>query len=151
MSVVVPTDNHPVIINYKLFIMSRGLKNNNPGNVRHDGTKWQGEIIPSQDASFKQFSSMAYGYRCMIKLLQNYSKLHGCNTVHKMINRYAPPIENHTDNYIRVVCDRANIQPDAEVAINNKDEMCRIVAAMSYVENGVPAVMPNVMAGWELL
>lgn len=25
------------------------------------------------------------------------------------------------------------------------------VAAMSYVENGVPAVMSDVMAGWDLL
>lgn len=31
--------------------MSRGLRNNNPGNIRRDRDKWQGEIVPSQDQS----------------------------------------------------------------------------------------------------
>lgn len=131
--------------------LSRGLRNNNPGNIRHDRDKWQGEIQPSQDKSFKQFSSMAYGYRAMIKLLQNYSKLHRCDTLRKMIQRYAPPVENHTENYIKTVATRANINPDAIVPISNKDVMCRIVAAMSFVENGVPAVMADVEKGWNLL
>lgn len=29
--------------------------------------------------------------------------------------------------------------------------MCSIVAAMSYMENGVPAVMEDVYKGWDLL
>lgn len=45
--------------------MSRGLKNHNPGNIRQSATKYIGEVRPSQDKSFKQFSSMAYGYRAM--------------------------------------------------------------------------------------
>lgn len=78
--------------------MSRGLRNNNPGNIRHDRDKWQGEIVPSQDKSFKQFISMAYGYRALIKLLQNYRKLHNRQTIAEFINRYAPPCETiHQD------------------------------------------------------
>ena len=53
--------------------MSRGLRNNNPGNIRRDRDKWQGEIVPSQDQSFKQFSSMAYGYRALIKFCLLYT------------------------------------------------------------------------------
>lgn len=131
--------------------MSRGLRNNNPGNIRLSSTTWQGEIKPSRDKAFCRFKSIEWGYRAMFKTLRTYATKHGCNTVRKMINRYAPSNENHTDNYIRVVCDRACIQPDAEVAINNKDEMCRIVAAMSFVENGVPAVMSDILKGWELV
>ena len=67
--------------------MSRGLRNCNPGNIRHDRDKWQGEVIPSQDKSFKQFSSMAYGYRALIKLLQNYRRLHNRQTIAEFINR----------------------------------------------------------------
>ena len=78
--------------------MSRGLRNNNPGNIRHDRDKWQGEIVPSQDQSFKQFSSMAYGYRALIKLLQNYRKLHNRQTITEFINRWAPPCENNTSD-----------------------------------------------------
>jgi hypothetical protein len=39
----------------------------------------------------------------------------------------------------------------AEPNISNKVVMCGIVAAMSYMENGVPAVMEDVYKGWELL
>ena len=43
--------------------MSRGLRNNNPLNIRLSATTvWQGEIRPSQDRSFCQFRTMAYGY-----------------------------------------------------------------------------------------
>ena len=131
--------------------MSRGLRNNNPGNIRLSSTKWQGEVKPSKDNAFCQFVSIKYGYRAMFKTLKTYATKHGCNTIRKMINRYAPSNENHTDNYIKLVCDKAHMQPDVSVAINNKDEMCRIVAAMSFVENGVLAVMNDVEEGWSLL
>lgn len=131
--------------------MSRGLRNNNPGNIRKSPTVWQGEKTPSTDAAFKQFTGMAYGYRAMLKLLQNYSRLNGCRTIRQMINRWAPPSENHTDNYIRAVCNGAGIPADAPVNINDRNLMCRIAAAMSQVENGVPANMADVNAGWELL
>ncbi len=131
--------------------MSRGLRNNNPGNIRKSPTVWQGEKTPSTDAAFKQFISMAYGYRAMLKLLQNYSKLNGCRTIRQMINRWAPPCENHTDNYIRSVSQGAGISEDAPVNVNDRNLMCRIAAAMSRVENGVPANMADVNAGWDLL
>jgi hypothetical protein len=131
--------------------MSRGLRNNNPGNIRKSSTVWQGEKTPSTDTAFKQFTSMAYGYRAMLKLLQNYSKLNGCKTIRQMINRWAPPSENNTDNYIRAVCAGAGVQPDQVVDVNNRNVMCRIIAAMSRVENGVLADMVDVNRGWDLL
>ncbi|MBX9055585.1 structural protein P5, partial [Parabacteroides merdae] len=52
------------------FIMTaRGLRNNNPGNIRINGDLFQGEVRPSKDKSFKQFTTMAYGYRAMFKIL----------------------------------------------------------------------------------
>jgi hypothetical protein len=41
--------------------------------------------------------------------------------------------------------------PSAEPNIENRVVMCNIVAAMSYFENGVPAVLKDVIKGWELL
>ena len=49
------------------MMAARGLRNNNPGNIRLSRTLWQGEIRPSQDRSFCQFRTMAYGYRALIK------------------------------------------------------------------------------------
>lgn len=129
----------------------RGLRNNNPGNIRHSSTVWQGEATPSTDRSFKQFKSMAYGYRAMIKLLQNYSRVNGCHTLRMMISRWAPPSENDTRSYIATVAKLTGMEPDKRINIDDKRTMCGLAAAMSRVENGVPAVMADVEAGWRLL
>ena len=45
--------------------MSRGLANCSPGNIRQSKTRYQGEVVPSRDKAFKQFQTMAWGYRAM--------------------------------------------------------------------------------------
>ena len=131
--------------------MSRGLRNNNPGNIRKSATVWQGEMIPSIDAAFKQFESMPYGYRAMIKLLQNYSKVNKCRTIRTMVTRWAPPSENDTQSYIATVRTLTGMDVDRTVNVDDKATMCSLAAAMSQVENGKRAVMADVEAGWELL
>lgn len=86
--------------------MTRGLRNNNPGNIRKDGTHWKGEVEPSRDAAFKQFESMAWGYRAMFKCLNTYSRKYGLDTIRKMISRWHPERERHGCIYpygIRIV------------------------------------------------
>lgn len=133
---------------------ARGLRNNNPGNIRLSATtRWQGEVRPSQDKSFCQFRTMAYGYRAQIKLLQNYIRKHGRITVEEILVRYAPASENNTRTYIDSVCRQMGGVYSKMYVINpeSKTVMCALVAAMSRVENGVPAVMADVEAGWNLL
>lgn len=127
----------------------RELSNNNPGNIRISKVKYLGELTPSKDKAFKQFSTMAWGYRAMFVLLHTYHK-NGYKTIRQMINRYAPPIENHTENYIKFVADRAKISADIEINTLNETVMIPIVSAMSHMENGVPAVMEQVRDGWNL-
>lgn len=141
----------PITLKRNKKMKARGLRNNNPGNIRLSRTLWQGEVRPSQDKSFCQFRSMAYGYRALIKLLQNYRKVNGCRTIADFINRWAPPVENNTSGYIRRVCSEMQV-PDSHVPdVNDRETMCAFAAAMSLVENGVPAVMADVRAGWNLL
>ena len=52
--------------------MTRGLRNNNPLNIRRNNTKWQGLSVTQTDKSFFQFKTMAYGYRAAFKTLQTY-------------------------------------------------------------------------------
>ena len=47
--------------------MTRGLRNNNPLNIRRNKTKWQGLSVTQTDKSFFQFKTMAYGYRAAFK------------------------------------------------------------------------------------
>ena len=94
---------------------------------------------------------MAYGYRALIKLLQNYRKVHGCRTIADFIGRWAPPSENNTSGYIKRVCTEMQV-PDSYVPnVNDKATMCAFAAAISQVENAVSAVMADVEAGWNLL
>lgn len=131
--------------------LPRGLRNNNPGNIRINGDLFQGEVRPSRDKSFKQFETMAYGYRAVFRILSNYRKNYGLDTIRKMIGRWAPPKENHTEKYIQFVSDYAGIPADDPVDINDREQMTRIVAGMSKVENGREAEMSDVIAGWNLL
>ena len=135
----------------KKSALPRGLRNNNPGNIRLSRTVWIGEIRPSQDKEFCQFSSMSYGYRALMKLLQNYRRKHGCQTIADMIRRWAPPSENNTSGYIVDVCRQMQVPSSFVVDINDEDSMCALSAAISRHENGVEAVMSDVHAGWLML
>lgn len=129
--------------------MSRGLRNYNPGNIRLSRVKYQGEVTPSQDKSFKQFQTMAWGYRAMFVVLDSYHRK-GFKTIRQMINRYAPPVENHTDNYVNFVSVNSGTPADQILDPESEGLMIPIISAMSYMENGHPAVYEEVAEGWRL-
>lgn len=130
---------------------TRGYRNNNPCNIRISTDVFQGEVRPSGDKAFKQFETMAYGYRAAFRILKTYINNYKCDTIRKIISRWAPKNENHTENYIKVVSERSGIPEDDIIYPDNREMMIRIVAAMSYVENGREAEMADVIRGWELL
>ena len=130
--------------------MARGLANCNPGNIRRSAVRYKGEVQPSRDPAFKQFESMAWGYRAIFVLLDTYRTRHGLDTLRGMISRWAPPSENRTDCYIRAVSGRTGIGPDEKIDTRDRRTMTAIAAAMSRVENGVDASMTDVERGWAL-
>ena len=130
--------------------VSRGLRNNNPGNIRHNGDHFQGEV-ESIDASFKTFSSMALGYRAIFKILNTYQTKYALKSIEQMIERWAPRNENDTDAYIAFVSNAVGIDPKHIVDVNDMPTMSKIVAAISHQENGSPAVIADVQAGSRLL
>ena len=130
--------------------ISRGLRNNNPGNIRLGSFKYKGEKAKSSDSAFRQFESVEWGYRAMFVLLHTYATKHNCRTLREMINRYAPPTENFTDGYIRCVTNATHLSADEPISTTDGATMTAIVAAMSAVENGVAADMSAVWQGWKL-
>ena len=130
--------------------MSRGLRNCNPGNIRQSRSAFLGEVRPSRDASFKEFESMAYGYRAMFVLLDSYRRRYGLSNIRAMISRWAPPVENHTEAYIRTVAERSGIAEDETLDTRSERDMIPVVMAMSEVENGVRAQREDAERGWEL-
>ena len=91
----------------------RGLRNNNPLNIRHSASRWQGARAEQTDKSFVQFTSMTMGYRAAWRILETYYKhfeaQHKPFTPRNIIYRWAPPDENDSEAYLRTVCRLANL------------------------------------------
>ena len=130
--------------------MSRGIANRNPGNIRRSRVRYRGEVRPSRDPDFKQFESMEWGYRAMFVLLDTYRTRYGLKSITQMIARWAPPSENRTQTYIRFVSEAVGVDAHAPIDTRDRETMLRFAAAISRIENGLPADMEQAEAGWRL-
>lgn len=129
----------------------RGIRNNNFGNIRRTKDKWLGLCKEQTDPAFFQFTEPKWGYRALLRTLQNYRRRHNCKTIADFIKRWAPSNENDTAAYIRSVCKQLQVPESYVPDVSDKDVMCAFAAAISKVENGVDAVMSDIERGWELL
>ena len=127
----------------------RGIRNNNPLNLRV-GNNWKGEVSQPTDHTFEQFTEMKWGVRAAFIVLRNYIVRHKCNTIRKIIPRWAPANENNTRAYIATVSQRANIQPDEPISFDNTCQMIALLLAMCFVENGQEISLDDVVEGWLL-
>ena len=118
--------------------MSRGLQNCNPGNIRQSKVRYKGEVRPSRDPAFKQFESLAWGYRAIFVLLDTYRIRYGLDTIRGMISRWAPPSENHTETYIRAVADAVGIPDGQPLDTRDRTTMLRMAAGISAAFNWPP-------------
>jgi len=129
---------------------TRGLRNNNPGNIVHNNIVYNGEIIPSTDPKFKQFTSMDLGYRALFEILYAY-QVEGYNTIQTIINRWAPPSDgNNTIAYILDVSNATGLDPNQEVSFDFPEDMEAIAGAISQQENGIAADQNALQAGYDL-
>ncbi|MBQ0212848.1 structural protein [Proteus vulgaris] len=115
--------------------IARGERNNNPGNIRH-GSKWQGLSVEQTDKDFCQFISPEYGIRAIYKLLQTYQKKYGLNTIKTIINRYAPPNENNTIDYINRASKEIGIGIDTPINTQLKNVTIPLAIAIVNIELG---------------
>jgi len=86
--------------------MTRGLRNNNPLNIRINArNKWVGKVYDNKDGAFEQFESMRYGIRAAAVLIGSYYHAQKLTSIQDIVRRWAPPIENDTNGYIGQVCE----------------------------------------------
>lgn len=91
--------------------LPRGVRNNNPGNVRDTGDHWEGMVGVDKDG-FIIFSSVVYGLRCLVKVLHKYFE-RGENSLQQIISKYAPKKENDTGAYVRYLAGALNVSATA--------------------------------------
>ena len=113
---------------------ARGIRNNNPGNLEANGVKWDG--VTGDDGRFYTFESPYYGIRALSKLLRNYERLYGINTVSGILTRYAPSHENNTQAYINHVAKVMQVEPWEPINTADENRMAALVKAIIRHENG---------------
>ena len=141
--------------------MKRGLRNNNPLNIRRNNTCWQGMEKEQTDESFVQFKTMAYGYRAAWRTLHTYFyrfvSQKRAFTIANIIRRWAPPTENDTEAYIRTMERLTGIGRDEKlytpVNVMSYPQLSELIAAMTIMENGIPMTEVNrdaILEGYHL-
>ena len=121
-----------VIYMVNKFSQPRGIRNNNPGNIRGNNDKWLG-AFGVDDKGFVQFTAPVYGLRAMARVLGNYQRIYLLVTIRQIIERWAPPVENNTQSYIDSVASRSGIDADTYI---EPEDLPAVMAAMIYHENG---------------
>lgn len=126
--------------------ISRGMRNNNPLNIRHGKSRWQGMADYQPDKDFVVFRTLTYGYRAAWVLLDNY-RFHLTRegkpyNVTNIIRRWAPPQDrNDTARYVQTVTRLSGLDPLAELpratTLEGGSRLARLIVAMTCVECGL--------------
>lgn len=120
--------------------LSRGFRNNNPGNIRgSDG--FNGQTGVDSDG-FATFDTMQDGIRAIAVILKNYQSLYGLNTVRALISRWSA-----TDQaaYIADVAADLGVDPDDSINVADPNTLNGLVSAIITQENGqvIAATLPS--------
>lgn len=130
----------------------RGLRNNNPLNIRKSNTPWQGKKVNGTDKDFEQFVSLEYGIRAAMVNIRTYLKRDRLQNICQIIEKWAPSRDgNNVKAYIDTVCKKATITRTQIIKYNDKNTICRIVWAMAYVECGQEISFGRVCNAWALI
>lgn len=128
---------------------TRGVRNNNPLNIRI-GNTWLGEVPNPTDSEFEQFVSITYGLRAAFCILRRYINRYHRNTVEKIISTWAPANENHTSLYIGYVCSKLNIEPNKVLEYSDTETMVKLVKAMAKFESACDLKTEDIMNAYKI-
>lgn len=117
--------------------MSLQEQTKNPLNLRYSAkNQWLGQV--GELKGFCVFKNEAYGFRAAFKNVCTYLR-QGCDTIEKIVSRWAPPCENQTEQYINFVADDVMIDRDRTLhiqSIHGYWEIIMILRAMAKMESG---------------
>lgn len=116
--------------------LSRGIRNNNPLNIRLSSQPWRGKITPSADAEFEQFVNIELGIRAAFLIVRTYMRKYRLVTPAQIIGRWAPASENNTKKYIAYVSSLSLLPENQRLEISQKNAICRLLWAMAAYECG---------------
>lgn len=127
--------------------MTRGIRNNNPCNIRI-GSSWLGLSKETEDIAFCKFTNVEYGLRATLYLLFYSYRLRNCKTLKQCIYRWAPPAENKTNLYLDRVVNYLDCSPDSLMI--NIDSF-RLLKVMCLIESTYNLELPVFVKAVRLL
>lgn len=110
---------------------ARGLRNNNPGNIKKTSDRWAGEIS-GEDRVFKTFKTPEAGIKAMSSLLVKYAN-RGIDTVNAMVRRWSSTDQNQ---YVAYVSRKLGVNPNEKINLRDKETRGQIMNALIEYENG---------------
>lgn len=123
--------------------LARGLRNNNPGNIKwNEANKWQGQV-GKDDRGFVIFDTPENGIRALGIVALNYHLKHGINTLRAFGDRWAPPgnvpgsdnPEALPGQYGIDLAKRLGVHPDE--VFDFKGRLADLVQAIAKNENSI--------------
>jgi len=129
----------------------RGIRNNNPMNLRRTRDQWLGLATQQTDPEYFQFIDLPHGLRAGGRVLLTYAERYGLRTVGGIVARYAPEHENPTDAYIDNVARDLNVRPGTKAGgyvdgdpIDVARRLRELMRSITKQENGAAAAMLHV-------
>jgi hypothetical protein len=113
--------------------LPRGIRNNNPGNIKKGPSQWVGKI--GNDGVFETFDTAENGIRAMARLLRTYRNSYGLNTIRGIIQRWTsgdPAMVQN--NYVAHIVNKTGIAEHLQLI--GVSQYAAVVEQMIYFENG---------------
>ena len=120
----------------KKSLQPRGMRNNNPGNIRTlpPNKAWRGQVA-DDGGGYGVYDTMALGVRAAAHQLLAY-EARGLTTLRQIISTWAPSSENNTAAYVAAVGRAMSLAADEHFSVNARLEA--LAAAIFTHENGAP-------------
>lgn len=114
---------------------TRGLRNNNPFNIKKSNNKWIGKV-EGNDKVFETFDTLEHGYRAGLIILQTYYKKYKLYNYKDILNRFAPASENNLNNYLQFIWQNSSLLPGHYLKL---ETLLYVIAPLiACYESGLP-------------
>lgn len=115
----------------------RGIRNNNPTNMKDSGIAWQGKVGVDADG-FLIFDTMANGLRAPAKNLRNYGRLDGITTVDQVARRWS---QTDQDAYSANLSSYLGVDPQESIDLEDYATLAQLVRGIVRQEDGGAALL----------